>query len=79
LVMLQHALSGLAYGRPVYFAYNWMSHAMLCQGMRWAPGSYLNVVPIVRNSHNEDDWIEFEGSKSIFDEAYIGISTEPTE
>lgn len=78
-VMLQHSLSCLAYGRPVFIAYNWWGHALFCVGMRWDESAYLKVVPIIQNSHGESDWIEIEGSKSIFDEAYGGISTVPTE
>lgn len=75
--MLQHSLSILAYGRPLFIAFNWWGHALHCVGMKWSDSAYLNCIPIIRNSHGEDDYITIEGSKSVFDEAYGFISTVP--
>jgi hypothetical protein len=75
--MVQHALSCLAYGRPVFIAYNWWAHALHCVGMKWSESASPKCVPIIRNSHNENDYITLEGSKSVFDEAYGFISTVP--
>lgn len=76
-VMLQHCVSILSYGRPLFIAYNWWGHALEMVGVRWTPGTYLNVTVVIRNSHNEDDFIELNGSRCVPDEAYGFISTEP--
>lgn len=78
-VMIQHCLSILAYGRPLYIAYNWWSHALCCVGMRWDESVLNNIVWVIRNSHNESDLIELTGSKGVPDEAYGFISTQLTE
>jgi hypothetical protein len=78
-VMLQHALSVLAYGRPLYIAYDWWGHALECVSMLWTENTYLNVTMEIRNSHGEKTLIKLDGSRCIFSEAYGFISTKPTE
>lgn len=74
-VMIQHCLSILSYGRPLYCAWNWWGHAVLVVGMRWDETEYKNIVWLLRNSHNEDDVIELTGSRGVPDEAYGFVST----
>jgi hypothetical protein len=76
--MLQHALSVLATGTPLYIAYNWWGHALECVGIRWDTREKDNVVWIIRNSHDEDDVIELTGNKGVPDEAY-GFRASVTE
>lgn len=73
--MVQHCLSILAYGRPLFGAWNWWSHAVMVVGMRWDESLLNNVAFILRNSHNEDDVIELTGSRAVPDEAYGFIDT----
>jgi len=68
--MLQHALTILATGTPLYIAYNWWGHALECVAVRWDERQRDNVVWVVRNSHGEDDVIELTGSRGTPDEAY---------
>ncbi|HUT60705.1 MAG TPA: hypothetical protein VNA25_22905 [Phycisphaerae bacterium] len=68
--MLQHALSVLATGTPLYIAYDWWGHALECVGLRWDEKQVNNVVWIVRNSHGEKDVIELTGNRGLPDEAY---------
>lgn len=75
ITMLQHCLSILVFGRPLYIAYNWWGHALEMIGIRWTEGTYQNITVQIRNSHNEDDIIELTGSRCIPDEAYGFIST----
>ena len=65
--MLQHALSVLATGTPLYIAYNWWGHALECVGLRWDERERDNVVWVIRNSHGEDDVIELTGSRGVPD------------
>jgi hypothetical protein len=73
--MIQHCLSILSYGRPLYCAWNWWGHAVACVGIRWDETLLNNVAFILRNSHNESDVIELTGSKAVPDEAYGFIDT----
>lgn len=69
--MIQHAISVLATGSPIYMAYNWWGHALECCGVRWDESiSYEHLVWQIRNSHDESDIIEMSGSKAVFDEAF---------
>ena len=68
--MIQHALTILATGTPLYIAYNWWGHALECVGLRWDERELNNVVWIIRNSHGEDDVIELTGTRGVPDEAY---------
>jgi len=68
--MLQHALTVLATGTPLYIAYNWWGHALECVAVRWDERQRDNVVWVIRNSHGEDDVIELTGSRGVPDEAY---------
>lgn len=72
--MIQQCLSILALGRAGYIAYDWWGHALEMVGYRWDQKAANNVVPIIRNSHGEDDYIEIEGSRGVPDEFY-GIRT----
>jgi hypothetical protein len=68
--MVQHAISILATGTPLYIAYNWWGHALMCTGVKWAPRERNSLIWLIRNSHNEDDVIEMTGSRAVPDEAY---------
>jgi hypothetical protein len=68
--MVQHSISILATGTPLYIAYNWWGHALECCGVRWTEGTVNNLTWQIRNSHAEDDIIEMVGAKAVFDEAY---------
>lgn len=70
--MTQHCVSILCYGRSLYIAYNWWSHALELVGIRMN-GSVMEF--IISNSHNEPDFIVLTGSKAIPDEAIGFIST----
>ena len=61
--------------RPIYIAYNWWGHALELVGMRWDESKMNNVVWIIRNSHNESDLIELDGSRGEPDEAYGFVSS----
>lgn len=76
--MIQHAVSVLATGTPMYIAYNWWGHALECCGVLWDETKPNNLVWQIRNSHNEDDIIEMTGSKAVPDEAY-GLRASLTE
>jgi len=75
-IMWQHAISCLAYGCPLYIAYTFWGHALMCVGVRWDNGQ---LIPVIQNSHGETDWIELTGSRAVFSEAYGGVSTVPVE
>ena len=61
--------------RPIYIAYNWWGHALELVGMRWDESKQNNIVWQIRNSHNENDLIELDGSRGVPDEAYGFVST----
>lgn len=73
--MIQHCLSILAYGRPLYIAYNWWGHALELVGLLWDESQPNNLVWVIRNSHGETTFIELTGSRGIPSEAYGFIST----
>ena len=68
----QQAATVLCSGRPIYLAYDWWGHALMCAGMKWESG---DVVWQIRNSHNEPDIIEMKGPKGVPDEMYGLVST----
>jgi len=69
--MILHCATILAStARPLYIAYNWWGHALECVGIRWDESKQNNVVWQIRNSHNESDLIELDGSRGVPDEAY---------
>jgi hypothetical protein len=68
--MIQHAISILRCGVDGYIAYNWWGHALSLVGVRWDESVANNLVWVIRNSHDEDDFIELTGSKGIPDELY---------
>lgn len=68
--MIQHAISVLATGTPLYVAYNWWGHALECVAVEWDEKVPNNIVWVLRNSHSEDDVIELTGSRGIPSEAY---------
>lgn len=70
--MTQHCLSILAYGRPIFIAFDWWGHALELIGLRYDGNT---LVWIIRNSHGETEPIELTGSRAIPDEAYGFIST----
>ena len=57
--MIQHAISVLATGSSLHICYLWWGHALNCCGLRWDETKRNNLVWIIRNSHAEDDVIEF--------------------
>lgn len=76
---MQHVISILAYGRPLYVAYYWWAHAVPIVAVRWDESKKGYIVVVIRNSHNEDDVIELFGSKAVPYEAFGFISTLVTE
>jgi hypothetical protein len=73
---IRHCATILALtARPIYIAYNWWGHALELVGIRWDESKQNNVVWIIRNSHNENDFIELDGSKGEPDEAYGFVSS----
>lgn len=71
---LQVMLSCLVYGCPIFIAFNWWSHALNMSALVWDESKPYNVVFVIRNSHNENDFILLEGSKGIPDEMYAFVS-----
>jgi hypothetical protein len=76
---IQHCLSVLAYGKPLYVAYAWWGHAVPVVSMRYDANVANKIVFVIRNSHNESDVIELVGSKAVPDEAFGFISTKTEE
>jgi hypothetical protein len=72
---IQQAATILCAGRPIYIAYNWWSHALMCTGMRWNESKKNNIEWLIRNSHNEDDVIIMDGNKGVPDEMYGFVSS----
>jgi len=69
--IIQHAISQLSTGLSGgYVAYNWWGHALECVGVRWDESQRNNLVWVLSNSHNEDDFIELTGSRGVPDEYY---------
>ena len=75
---VQILLSCLVYGCPVYIAYNWWGHALCMSALVWDSSKPYNVIFVIRNSHNENDFILLEGSKGIPDEMYAFVSLQLT-
>ena len=69
------AASALSAGRPIYLAYAFWSHALMCTGMRWDESKKNNIVWQIRNSHNESDIIEMDGDRGVPTEMYSFVST----
>lgn len=69
--MVRHCHSILCYGRSLYIAYNWWSHALELVGIKYNGTREW----LISNSHNEDDVIVLTGSRAVPDEAYGFIST----
>ena len=72
--IIRQCLAILSTGRPLYVAYNWWSHALVCVGMKWEKSG---VTWQLWNSHG-DGCIEFSGSRGVPDEAYGVRATTPT-
>ena len=70
--MIQHAITILSTGRSGYIAYNWWGHALSLVGLIWDETQANNLRWIIRNSHNEPDFIELTGRRGIPDEL-LGI------
>lgn len=68
--MIQHSISVLSTGTPLYVAYNWWGHALECVGVEWDESVAYNIVWVLRNSHNEADLIRLTGSRGVPSEAY---------
>lgn len=74
--MILHCATILALtARPLYIAYNWWGHALEGVGMIWDESKPNNVEWVIRNSHNEPDFIKLSGSRGVPDEAYGFVST----
>jgi len=76
---LQIMLSCLCYGCPVYIAFSWWGHALCMSALVWDTTKPYSVIEVIRNSHNEDDFILLEGSKGIPDEMYAFVSLKLSE
>lgn len=61
--------------RPLYATWGWWGHAVECVGMAWDESQQNNIKWLLRNSHNENDFIELTGSRGVPDEAYGFVST----
>lgn len=72
---IQHYISLLCSGAAGYIAYNWWGHALQMVGVEWDESQPNNLIWVIRNSHNEDDFIRLTGSKGIADEMYGVIVT----
>ena len=68
--MIQHAITVLKTGTPLYVAYNWWGHAVECVGVRWDESQVNNLVWLIRNSHGEDELLQLAGHRAVPDEAY---------
>ena len=68
--MIQHCVSVLRTGTPVYTAFYWWGHALELVGLQWDEQQANNLVWVNRNSHNESDVIEMTGSRAVPDEAF---------
>lgn len=68
--MVQHLVTVLASGVPVYVAHNWWGHALSIVSLNWDESLSYNMAFVHRNSHNEPDVIELTGGRGIPDEAY---------
>ena len=64
--VIRQCLTILATGRPLYVAYNWWAHALVCVGLVCDKG---RVIWQLWNSHG-DGVIEISGSRGVPDEAY---------
>ena len=74
--MILHCATILALtARPIHGAWNWWGHSVELCGMRFDESLPNNVAFILRNSHNEDDFLELTGSRAVPDEAYAYVST----
>lgn len=72
---IQHCVTLLCAGIPLYIAYLWWGHALQSVGLEWDDQrNRLNWID--DNSHNEDDFIVIEGDRGVPDEAYGVPSTE---
>jgi len=69
--MLQHAVTGLQTASGGYAAWNRLSHAMSVVGLIWDESKYNNVRWVIRNSHDEDDFIEMTGRNAAPDELFF--------
>lgn len=75
--MALQCASILCYGRPLYIAYDWWSHALCAMGLLWTPGTFMNLTWVIRNSHGEDHLITLEGQRGVPSEAIGLIDLEP--
>lgn len=68
--MIQHCITVLHLGDPLYVALYWWGHALCVSGLLWDESELYNLVWLYRNSHNEDDVIEMVGRNAVPDEAF---------
>jgi len=68
--MICHCLTVLKQNDPIYIAYNWWGHALELVGMEWDETVKNNIAWIIRNSHNEKDYLRLTGDRAVPDEAY---------
>ena len=73
---LRIMLSCLVYGCPIFIAYNWWGHALEMVALAWDQSKPYDVIFVIRNSHNESDFILLEGNKGIPDEMYAFVSLQ---
>lgn len=69
--MIQHCVTGLVLGFPLYIAYNWWGHAVECVAVEWDETQANNLTWWIRNSHNEKNIIKLTGDRAVPSEAYV--------
>jgi hypothetical protein len=72
---IQYGISVLATASSDYIAYDWWGHALECVGVVWDETVANNLCWVIRNSHDEDNFIELTGDKAVPDEQYGIVST----
>ena len=75
MAMIQHCITNLRQGDPLYIAYYWWGHALELIGLVWNEAVENNLEFIVRNSHDESEPIVLTGLRAVPDEAYGILAT----
>lgn len=70
LRMIQHCISVLRTGTPLYVAYNFWGHALELAYLKWDESVPNDLIWGLRNSHKERDLIEMTGDRAVPSEAY---------
>jgi hypothetical protein len=69
-LMIQHCITALSRGFAIFAAYLWWGHAVPIVGLVWDESMPYNLRWVIRNSHDEIDFIELTGNRGVPDEAY---------